>query len=156
MNMADIAQKALAAHEALAALAQAVRDLPEPRFKFARSVGLLAQLSSWAERNRMGTGFIEAETLSSALEAGLETGCKGRKAELPKPNGKKKDRKTPTLASLNAAGDGSISLTDIAAVLGGVGGESRSAAKVAAARANIAEINRRKRRLASGRQKTRD
>lgn len=163
MDMADIAKRAAAAHEALDALAQAVRNLPEPKFNFARSVDLLAQLSGWAERNRPDSGFSEAGVLSSALEAGLEKGCKGRKAEPQKPDGmkpnvRKKGGKepSPTLTTLNASGDGSITLTSIAMVMGRAGGKSRSKDKVAAARANIGEINRKKRLLASRHRKGRD
>ena len=166
MDMADIAKRAAAAQEALAALDQAVRDLPEPKFKFARSVGLLAELSSWAERNRPDAKFVQADTLSGALEAGLDNGCLPRGIAVKpigkKPDGKKPDRKKagktqgPTLSTLKDAGGGSITMTDIAMVLGSAGGKSKSDEKVAAARANIGEINRKKRLLASRRRKRRD
>lgn len=162
MDMTDIAKRAAAAHEALDALAQAVRDLPEPKFKFARSVGLLAELSRWAERNRPDTGFSEAGILSSALEAGLDNGGEARgilgKRRGKKPGGEEKVGETPgtTLATQTAVGVGSITLTNSAAVMGRAGGKSRSEDKVAAARANIGAINRKKRLLASSRRKGRD
>ncbi|MEI8195351.1 MAG: hypothetical protein WCI73_05530 [Phycisphaerae bacterium] len=155
MDMADIAKRAAAAHEALAALAQAVRDLPEPKFKFDRSVGLLAALSSWAERNRPDTGFSEATVISGALEAGLDNGCKARGIVVkrggkePRAENKVGETPGPKLAAVNAVGGGSINMTDIAKVLGRAGGKSQSEKKVAAARANIQKINLMKRRLAS-------
>ena len=151
MGRSEIAERADAARKALSDLAIAVRDLPPPAFNFARSVELLQKLADWAGYDRRGA-FPETETLSGALEGGLEKACVDRQppsqcdTELQSKRVAEPEHEAgPEKASVPPAGKSKLprsrSRRQMAKQLGMLGGLSRSPEKIAAARQNMKVIN---------------
>lgn len=139
MGMTEIAERAIAARNALADLANSVAKLPPPVFNFARSIDLLGQLADWADRGRQDPGFNETEALNRALVGTLEKGSDGRRAVPAVPA---KESKTAGGYASEVLSDPSLSPRQkIGRILAQKGGESRSAEKVAAAKANMQIIN---------------
>lgn len=142
MGMTEIAERATAARNALADLANSVAKLPPPVFNFARSIDLLGQLADWADTGRQRSGFGEGETLNRALLGTLEKGCDGREAAPMEP------AREPEVSEAFAAeglGDPGPSVRKkMAKLLGRVGGSKSTEKKIAAARANMQAINERR------------
>jgi hypothetical protein len=136
--MAEIARRAEESSKALAALQQAVKDLPKPKFNLGRSIELLRDLASWANPKRGNEGFPGAGTVSAALKSGLATGCEGRKPVTARSTKVVPPPSAPDL------------VTEWATKLGSLGGSRRTEAQSLAARKCMEDINLRKRAAKTG------